>query len=291
MSGMRRLHVGGALLSLALSATEAGAQMSVGANLQIASRYQWRGITRAQAWVLQPALSAATGELCPGSQTLCLSVAAGVWANYQLSLAGANELSDLPPGTRGFSEWNPWLEGTVRHELFEGSVGVVRYVYTAADSGGLRTSADNTTEVYLRARLPRVPWAKPTLVAWWDVDRVKGWFIEGSADAGLGLVPMVMNLDLGLAGGVSLGQERSLSMPTEPFNSTRRGLTYVELKAGPSFNGGAIPRLEPLRVAFIFHLQVSSDDLTKRASRASGATRTVFTWLTLSGSWTWPTRR
>ena len=65
--------LGLAVVAIALLTTPVRAQASVGADLQVASQYRWRGVTRTQGWVIQPALSGSTGELCSGSQFLCLS--------------------------------------------------------------------------------------------------------------------------------------------------------------------------------------------------------------------------
>ena len=276
-----------AVAALALLAPAARAQASLGLDVQVASRYRWRGITRGQTWVVQPALFGSTGEWCPALNGVCWGLSAGVWTNWQIGVVGADELSDLPPGRRGLSEWDGWAEINVRGELLDAAAGAVRYMYPSADVGGFRTPGDNTTELYARLHLPRVPWVKPSLVAWLDVDRVKGAFIEASGVGGLPLLPMVANLDLGAAAGYSLGQERNLASPSEDFNSAQRGFTYLEFTTGPSFNLAPIPRVQTLRGAIIVHLQVSLDDLTRRASRLPGITRDAFCWITFSGSLTW----
>jgi hypothetical protein len=277
-----RLGLAGlALAALAARAPVARAQWSGGIDLQMASRYRWRGITRTQASVIQPSIDLTWRLPCPETQALCGSLSGGAWASWQVSRAGVSELSDLAPGRRGFSEWDWWGEVAAHHELLDAAAGVVHYIYPSTDAGALRTPADNTTELYTRLRLPRVPIVKPSVVAWLDVDHVKGVYVEASAITGLKLLPTGANLDLGATAGVSLGQDSSLARPSEGFNSARRGLTYLELTLGPSGVLGA------LHLALDVHLQWSFDDLTRRASRTPGVARDSFLWWTLTAGWAW----
>ncbi len=266
------------LAALAIRAPLARAQTELGIDVQVASRYQWRGITRSAVAVVQPSVAATSSLGCVGSAAPCLSISAGGWTNWQIARASATELGDLAPGRRGLSEVDLWAEGATRWASLDLAGGFVSYFYLPTDSGALRTSADNTTEIYARLRLPRVPVVKPSLVAWVDVDHVKGAFVEASAIAALHLFPAFMNLDLGLAAGASLGQEG--------FNSAHRGLTYAEINAGPSVLLGSF------RVALDVHVQGSFDDLTRRTERPPGIDqRSVFCWVVLSGGYTWMRER
>lgn len=273
------------LVALALQTPSAWAQPSLGVDVQVADRYMWRGITRSQTWVAQPSILGSWFFPCLETSMLGVSVSAGAWANWQIARAGASELSDLAPGRRGISEVDLWLEGAAHHDLFDFAAGVVRYIYPATDSGALRTRTDNTTELYARLRLPRVPWVKPSLVTWVDVARVKGVYIEASATTGLKLFPTGANLDVGATAGLSLGQERMVTRPFQGFNSERPGLTYLELVLGPSVGLG------PVRIAVDWHPQWSFDDLTRRASRTPGLTRVFFHWWTVSAGYTWQRAR
>jgi hypothetical protein len=270
-----------AVAALALLAPQARAQWSVGADVQSATRYMWRGITRSQVWVAQPALSVTSPEVCLESHSLCGNVSAGAWANEQMQGAWPDELGDLAVRKRGFSEVDLWAEGAVRSEGLEFAAGGVRYLYPASDPGALWTHADNTTEMYARVRLPRFPWVKPSVVAWLDVDHVKGAYVEASVIGGLKLVPMVVetNLDLGATAGVNLGQERSLAL-AQLIKSKRLGLTYLELVLGPSGRAG------PWRLALDLHSQWGFDDLTRLASRTGDASRRFFMWFTASVGYT-----
>jgi len=274
-----------AVAALALLAPEAQAQWSLGADVQSASRYMWRGITRSQVWVLQPALSGTMPlARCRERPEPCWSVSSGAWANAQMEGAWPDELGDLAVRKRGFSEVDLWAEGAVRSEGLEVAAGGVRYLYPASDPGALWTQAGNTTELYARVRLPRFPWVKPSVVAWLDVDHVKGAYVEASVIGGLKLVPMLVetNLDVGATAGVNLGQERNLALP-QLIRSKRLGLTYLELVLGPS------GRVGPFRFTLDLHSQWGFDDLTRLASRTGDATR-FFTWFTASVGYTWEPR-
>ncbi len=277
-AGPRLCLAGLGLAALAIHAPLARAQKELGVDVQVASRYQWRGITRSQVAVVQPSVVATSSAVCVGSAAPCLSISAGGWTNWQIARAFGTDLSDLAPGRRGLSEVDLWAEGAARWASIDLAGGVVSYFYLPTDSAALRTSADNTTEVYARLRLPRVPVVKPSLVAWVDVDHVKGTFVEASAVAGLNLLPALMNLDLGLAAGASLGQEG--------FNSAHRGVTYAELSVGPSVLLGAF------RIALDGHLQASFDDLTRRAERPPAPDqRSLVFWVGFSGGYTWTRER
>ncbi len=125
-----------AVAALAFLAPEARAQ-SLGADVQLASRYMWRGITRSQVWVAQPALSLTSPEVCLESHSLCGNVSGGAWANGQMQGAWPDELGDLAVRKRGFSEVDLWAEGAVRSEGLEFAAGGVRYLYPASDPGAL----------------------------------------------------------------------------------------------------------------------------------------------------------
>ncbi len=248
------------LLALALAAPAARAQLSASADFQTASRYMWRGITRSETWVAQPALQASV-----------IGLSAGVWSNWQVVGAWPDQISDLAPRHRGFSEVDLWAEAAEHNELADIAAGIVRYMYPASDSLALRTHADNTTELYAHLRLPRFPWIKPSLAAWVDVDHGRGAYFEASVLKGLPLFPMgaEANLDIGATAGFSTGR-------------TRQGFSHLELTLGPS------ARLGPARFSLDAHTQVGFDGRSRLATRPPASRlQTAFFWVTLAMGYTW----
>ena len=77
------------------------AQAYLGLDATLSSPYVWRGVTRANGWVVQPeafvSLKAGGGFL-----------SGGAWASYELGNAGPNDLSDLGTGNAGLAELNYW---------------------------------------------------------------------------------------------------------------------------------------------------------------------------------------
>src|SRR5256885_13528373 len=86
-----RLCVAAALLPALGLPSRACAQVYLGLDATLSSPYVWRGVTRANGWVVQPegfiSLKAGGGFL-----------SGGVWASYELGSAGPNDLSDLGTG-------------------------------------------------------------------------------------------------------------------------------------------------------------------------------------------------
>src|SRR6266542_1526600 len=86
-----RLFVAAALLPALGLPSPACAQVYLGLDATLSSPYVWRGVTRANGWVVQPegfvSLKAGGGFL-----------SGGVWASYELANAGPNDLSDLGTG-------------------------------------------------------------------------------------------------------------------------------------------------------------------------------------------------
>src|SRR2546426_7393979 len=111
------------------------------------------------------------------------------------------------------------------------SLGVIRYTYRGTLPGPSRTSAASTSEVYGTIQLSR-KYLAPRLAAYWDVDRVRGLYIESS-----GTLPIMANplgepfwalYVRGLAG-YSLGQEVNPARPDQVANFAHRGFTHVDL--------------------------------------------------------------
>lgn len=241
------------VLALALvTARPATAQVSYGADLGIYSAYVWRGLSLTNRPVVQPDLwlSVPVG----GSA----SITVGGWStidigkyddpNDDISEGGGRAGPDLTEfdwyGEFGTSIGNASL-----------SLGVTGYVYPN-DLPGL-TSSSNTIEIYGQLGLGTV--LSPSISAYYDVDKIKGLYLEGSISHDLALTPS-FTLTLGALAGLSAGQGCE---PTSGGNCTvtsnffDNGLTHVDLSAATSFTAGSFS------ISPVFHFQISQDEATK----------------------------
>jgi hypothetical protein len=181
----------------------------------------WRGINRTTNWVAQ---IVAAGSAAAGGGGL----AAGVFENRELGESGAGQLTEVGLGQRGLGERDLWLEyrrAVGSQELF---VGATRYTFHGDAALGGRSSTENTSELALglNARLTSF---SPTLAAYWDVDRVKGWYLEGS-----GVVPLLAwpyqpqtNVLLDAALGLNFGEGPNTEHPEEIAYYSGNGFTHL----------------------------------------------------------------
>ncbi|MCG8467428.1 MAG: hypothetical protein MJB57_04370, partial [Gemmatimonadetes bacterium] len=163
----------------------------VSGDVTFASEYNWRGLTRVNNWVLQPDayVAADLGALSSGAtETIRFSLSAGIWADVEIRDPGPGEHSDR--GGPGFGELNPWLQLGAGMGDVDLALGVTPYFYfgDALDFPSARTSASNTTELYLDARTRgRTVDARAT---WWlDIDEIGGSYFETAATLHIPFVP------------------------------------------------------------------------------------------------------
>src|SRR6184192_3736153 len=156
------------------------AQAYLGLDATLSSPYVWRGVTRANGWVVQP--EAFVGLKAGGG-----FLSGGVWASYELGNAGPNDLSDLGTGQAGLAELNYWGQGTWSLGLVQAALGGIHYTFRGTAPSAGRTRADNTTELYVELR-GTSKYVVPGLALWLDVDRVHGAYVEGSVT-----VPVLAN--------------------------------------------------------------------------------------------------
>src|SRR5437764_13051348 len=201
------------------------AQAYLGLDATLSSPYVWRGVTRANGWVVQPeafvSLKAGGGFL-----------SGGAWASYELGAAGPNDTSDLGAGRAGLAELDYWGQANWSLGLFQASLGGIRYTFRGTAPTAGRTRADNTTELYVDVRATS-KYIVPAVALWLDVDRVRGAYLEASATVPLlanPLAPPFIALITRVAVGYTLGQEDAYF--------TRAGATHVDLSA----SGRVTPR-------------------------------------------------
>jgi len=268
---MKRANVLGATLVVASAiaiATPAGAQ-TVGADLGLFSSYVWRGLSLTNKPVAQPDLYVTF----PAGKA---SVTLGGWANVDLGKYddGADDISESG-GTSAFNfaEFDPWAEISVPAGKATLTGGITAYFYP--NDAGLTKDA-NTWEVYGKVGFD-VP-LSPKIAAWYDIDKIKGLYVEGSVAHAL---PLGENhsLSLGALAGFNAGQ----SVPDDPnsdesFNFADNGFTHLDLSAGLPLTAGS------LSITPAFHFVINGDDFVKVTSPTKTHDMKVWGGVTLSWS-------
>jgi len=287
MSSLPRAHAAGPLAAAGLMAfvlaAPLAAQLGVGGDVTMPSRYVWRGVTRSQAVVVQPALFLATG----GARD---SLRAGLWTSWDLSTTRADQLSDRGPGQDGRTEANVWVMYQREQGTTTLAAGAIGYRFRHDGPVARRSDRWNTTELYGSVQARGFRFA-PRLDAWWDVDRVRGWYFEASAG-----VPVLGNIEgvpfwavyLRALAGYSAGQERNRRRPEELAYFASSGLTHVLFSVSSNF---AIPgiKVESLRdrvtLMLDFNTQINRDRRTKVTSAATPPSeKGVKFWLSLTAA-------
>ncbi|HEV7364382.1 MAG TPA: hypothetical protein VGN76_00895 [Gemmatimonadales bacterium] len=227
--------------------TPAHAQVTIGADLGAFSSYVWRGITYTNKFVLQPDAYVTV----PVSSA---SLTAGGWFNIEPgSYNGATDISENGSDGAGLAEFDWWGEVGVpvgsQTTLTAGVTG-----YTFPNNDGF-TKAANTVEIYGKAAFDVL--LAPKLAVWYDVDKIKGAYFEGSISHSVAAGPKA-TIVLGALAGLSAGQGiPSDPLSTESFNFTDDGFTHLDLSAGVPFTAG------PLSFAPALHFVITGDEATK----------------------------
>ena len=251
---MTRANVLGAALLVAgtiATATPAAAQVTVGADLGVFSDYVWRGIDYTNKFVLQPDvyLTFPTG---PASFT------AGGWFNIEPGkYDGTTDISESG-GESSFdvAEFDWWGEFNYPYQKANFTLGATGYIFPN-DAGF--TKDFNTVEIYGKVLLS-VP-LSPKLAAWYDVDKVKGLYVEGSVSHTIKPNDQPFSVVLGALAGFNAGQDANLDANGIPqaefFNFADDGFTHLDLSAAVPFTAG------PLSISPAVHVVVTGDDATK----------------------------
>jgi len=231
-------------------ATPAQAQVTVGADLGAFSSYVWRGITYTNKFVLQPDayLTVPVGNA---------SITGGGWFNIEPGkYDGATDISESG-GASSFdvAEFDWW--GEVGYPVGKVTLtgGVTGYIFPN-DQGF--TKIFNTVEIYGKAALDAP--LSPKLAVWYDVDKVKGAYFEGSVSHTIPANEKV-SVTLGALAGLSAGQDANLDSSGLPqsefFNFIDNGFTHLDLSAAVPFSAG------PLSFSPAVHFVITGDDNTK----------------------------
>lgn len=255
----------------------AAAQIRLGADATFSTRYVWRGLTRTSQPVLQPqahiGLHGASGYWTVGA-----------WTSLEPFRADATDLSDRGSGRRGLGEFNYWAEYARSSGRLEYAVGWTGYIFDNNASRGGRGSDFNSGEVYGRLWFTHLPLIAKTAI-WYDVDRVKGAYLETRLDLRIPLLPLrlgpLRTLYLTGLAGWSVGQELNDSGRADRANFAEGGLTHVAFSIWSSFYLAPAWSLAPA-----LHLQVNRDELTRRTSAdPSDLDKSIKLWVMLQVSW------
>lgn len=266
------------LMSLVAFPVLAAGQLSYGADLALRTRYQWRGLTRHNGWVLQPDLLLSIGRPA-------LRFTSGVWGNVEL--AAPDAATGIGPGRPWFGELNAWSELAGIVGPFDVAGGWTGYTFPSATGArGVPGGLHDTHEAYARVEMLSLPVIVPRVAAWYDLHAVKGGYLEGGLTIRVPawtevLVP-IGSLFLGAVVGYSAGQEVNAAAPGEAAYFARRGFTHLDLSA--ALTAGYIPvGAWDTAVRLEYHVQIGWDPRTKFADAVTGD-RAVRAWLGLSFS-------
>jgi hypothetical protein len=274
---MKRAHVLGAALVIASTlaiARPATAQVTVGADLGLFSDYVWRGITYTNKFVLQPD-AYLTFPAGPASITV------GGWSNIEPGqYDGTSDISEAAgSGSFDLTEFDWWGEVNYPYQKANLTLGATGYIFP--NDFGFTKDA-NTVEIYGKVGLS-VP-LNPKLAVWYDVDKIKGAYFEGSISHTIQPKDQPFSVVLGALAGLNAGQ----GIPDDPnsdqsFNFVDNGFTHLDLSAAVPFSAG------PLSISPAVHVVVTGDEATKftRIDPATGDlnSKDVKVWFGGTISW------
>lgn len=276
---MQRAKAGGAafvLIGALAGATPGHAQATFGVDLDLFSSYVWRGLSLTNKPVAEPAVWVSF----PAGNA---SITVGGWAS--VDLGKYDDLNDDISESGGssafnFAEFDPYAEVSFSVGRATLTGGATAYIYpndeNAPNDFGLLTSDANTVEIYGKVGLDTP--LSPELSIYYDVDKIKGAYIEGGVSHSLAASENV-SIDLGAVAGFSAGQgipDDLLSDESSNFDDD--GFTHLDLSAGVPFSAGVFS------ITPVLHLVITGDDRTKISS-PSDLDKGAKLWGGVSFSW------
>ncbi|HXG44007.1 MAG TPA: TorF family putative porin [Gemmatimonadales bacterium] len=259
----------GALAALVIGLPGAlPAQVTLGADAGVFSAYVWRGLSLTNRPVLQPD---AWLSVPAGGGSFLLSG----WANVDLGRYNdpSDELSE-GGGTGSLNVTEVDLTAEYGHGLGAGLSGAVgAIVYLFPNDAGF-TDDLNTTEIYGRLQASRLPLA-PKVTVWYDVNKVKGAYIEANVSQALPI--KALPITLGATAAFSAGQAVNRADPGEVANFKENGFVHGDLYATASLAAG------PVTIAPAVHFHLCNDEFVKVTSPTS--TSDAKLWAGFSVSW------
>jgi Bacterial protein of unknown function (Gcw_chp) len=245
---MQRSYAVGAglcIIGALTCAPPARAQTTLGADVGLFNAYVWRGITYTNKFVVQPDiyLTVPVGKA---------SLTAGGWGNIEPgSYDGPEAISENGADGAGLAEFDWWGEvGFPVGPKTSLTAGVTGYIFPNDDGF---TSDANTVEVYAKAAFDVL--LAPKIAMWYDIDKIKGAYFEGSISHDFAASEKVA-VTLGALAGFSAGQGVSDNLD-ESANFIDDGFTHLDLSAAVPFSAG------PLSITPAVHFVVTGDEITK----------------------------
>ncbi len=280
---MRRAKVLGATLVVvgAIAIGNPAQAQTVGADLGLFSSYVWRGLSLTNKPVAQPDLYVTF----PAGKA---SITLGGWAN--IDLGKYDDLNDDISESGGlsafnFAEFDPWAEIAFPVGKATITAGATAYIYpnkvdnqaaTFEPTTGLLTTDANTVEIYGKLAIDAP--LSPKISAYYDVDNIKGLYVEGSISHSIPASEKV-SVTLGALAGFNAGQGINDDPNSEEsFNFADDGFTHLDLSAGVPITAGIFSITPAL------HLVINGDDATKFTS-PSGDLKDVKLWGGATISW------
>ncbi len=269
--------VASAVLAFTITiAARAEAQITLATDAGLFNAYVWRGLSLTNRFVLQPdayfTIPAAGGSL----------VLLG-WSSIDLGRY-SDPTKDVSEGggQASFDLTEIDLSAEYDHSLgtaAAGGIGAVTYLYpnrsAAVVPGLLTNNANRTVEVYGKLQATRIP-LSPKLAVWYDVDKVKGAYFEGSLSQGVSVIKG-FPLTLGVLAGLSAGQGVNSSKPAEIANFAKNSFTHLDFSASGALSLGSVT------LAPTVHLYYLNDNFAKVTK--PGTTEDVKAWAGVTLSW------
>jgi hypothetical protein len=226
-------------------AAPAIAQVTLGVDAALNSQYVWRGLSYTNKPVIQPDVWISASGFT-----------AGVWANVEpSSYTGATDISENGSEGAGIAEIDGWIEYARASGNVNWKLGWTIYTFDMNKSGF--TAYYDTHEFYGQASIGGLPFT-PTLYAAYDVDKVKGLYLQPSISRAVAVSP-ALSITLTALAGISAGQEKGNATDAS-WNFANSGLAHLDLGASTSFAAGSVS------IAPQFHVQWCHDDLVKATS-------------------------
>jgi hypothetical protein len=263
---------------LVLWAAVAPAQLYLGADATVAWPYVWRGLTRANCLTAAP-----EGFLTVEAYRTFLS--AGGWWNFERG-ATTSRLSDRNSTSAGLAEFDWWVQGARRFGSVDASLGFIHYGYSDTIAAAGRPTRVPTREIYATLRASW-KYLAPGISAYWDRERVRGWYIETYTAVPVFASPWVgppsFWIFVTALVGYSAGQGVNPADPMEAANFAGNHFTHGDLSVAlgaPRFlkRPGTSWQVDG-------HVQVNLDSLTQRTSAAPVDRRLRF-FIKASVRWT-----
>ena len=254
-----------------MAPSSTAAQLTARMDVSVEGRYVWHGISRAAGLVAQPSLAL-------GLRVHRVSLEGGAVLHYELDRATAGELSETGAGGRHLGEADLWGRAMFVLGPTRLHAGIVRYVFRGDSTQGGLGPARNTTEVF--ASLSTTSrYLNPTLEAWWDVERVRGAYLQAALDLPVLGWPFPPYAFVFVQGemGLNVGQGPNPARPGELANFATRGITHVGLGLGTEVRAGRLFGIGSTTLAFVARSQLNADDATK--FDGPGRSRDFVVWL------------